>query len=280
MNEGKNAVPKGVYSCRFAGATRSGKVNHTDHFIMSVRLIPTECGVENPCDYFAELPLIYKPGAEFGFYNRETNTNVRRKCTSQDTAAAWEYARRCFPAWSEHLDQLPATASYADALSWFDEPHDDISVRANIREPREYNGKYYYEATIYEARGGKTLIDSDEDFNAEFGKSLKAAGIKFGGAVTPAKAQTPPATATAAAAKKPAPPAPKLAAKPPKPSPAVSIEKLMQDAVECYPAKYDDDPAGAKYWQRLADVIGSEPRLYETWTVADWTKIVEHLRGF
>lgn len=209
MNENKTPAPKGVYNCAYMGATRSAKSNNAQHFILSVRLRPLDCGVpENEvCEYFAELPLCYKIGVEYGFYDPETKTNKRRKTVAKDTETAIDYARKCFPAWAEYVDALPDTASFAEAFAWFDEPHGDVTVRANVKEPREYNGKLYYEANVYEANGGKSAVGDADGFNAEFGNVFKAAKVKFGGKTSALSAPAAPKKAPPAAPKKPAAPA-------------------------------------------------------------------------
>ena len=205
MNENKTPAPKGVYNCAFVSASRSSKKNRATHFVLNVRLRPTDCGIplDAVCDYFAELPLCYKTGSEYGFYNPEMRMNEVRKTTVKDTEAALEYARKCFPAWAEYIDNLPETANFADAFAWFDEAHEGLIVRAAIKDVRSYTGTdgmehQSFDATIFESRPAGHIVEDADAFEDDFGKTLKAAGIKFG-AKKPTASVAAPAVAKAPA---------------------------------------------------------------------------------
>ena len=270
MNENRNPVPAGVYDCRLVSATRSQKKNLASHFVLSLRIIPQDSGVESPCEYFAELPLVYAANIECGFYDKETNTNVKRKATTADTMKAIEYAKKCIPEWADYIAGLPDDAPFATAFEWFNDIPDGVIVRANVKAPREYDGKLYYEATIYE-RGGVGAVTDAGDFMSAFGKSLKAAGFKVGGGAGGAKvdaAKKP--TAPAASPSVPKPPKPPAAAKPgPK-------KYTHEEAWEAY-QKFclAEDPNGANYWPRVERITGKTAANYKDFTDEDWRKCIE-----
>lgn len=268
MNENRNPVPAGVYDCRLVSATRSQKKNFTSHFVLSLRLIPQDSGVESPCEYFAELPLVYAANVECGFYDKETNTNVRRKATTEDTKKAIEYAKKCIPEWAEYIAGLPDDAPFATAFEWFNDIPDGVIVRANVKAPREYDGKLYYEATIYE-RGGAGAVTDANDFMAVFGKSLKVAGFKVGGGAKAANAPKPSAPAASPAAPKPPkPPAPTA-----KPGPKKYTHEEAWEAYQRFCLA--DDPNGANYWPRVEVITGKTAANYKNFTDEDWRKCIE-----
>lgn len=270
MNENRNPVPAGVYDCRLVSATRSQKKNVASHFVLSLRIIPQDSGVESPCEYFAELPLVYAANVECGFYDKETNTNVKRKATTADTMKAIEYAKKCIPEWADYIAGLPDDAPFATAFEWFNDIPDGVIVRANVKAPRKYDGKLYYEATIYE-RGGVGAVTDADDFMAVFGKSLKAAGFKVGGGDSVAKTAKPSAPAASPSAPKPPTPSvTKIVRKP------IVKKYTHEEAWEAY-QKFclAEDPNGANYWPRVEAITGKTAANYKDFTDEDWRKCVE-----
>ena len=263
MNKNKNPVAAGVYDCRLVSASRSQKKGNKNHFILSLRIIPQDSGVEFPCEYFAELPLIYAANVECGFYDKDTSTNVKRKATTADTMKAIKYAKKCIPEWADYIAGLPDDAPFATAFEWFNDIPDGVIVRANVKAPREYNGKQYYEATIYE-RGGVGAVTDSGDFMSAFGKSLKAAGFKVGGT----KPKPSASTASPSAPKPPTPPAPKVDAKPTK-------KYTHKDSWEAY-QKFciAADPNGANYWNRVEEITGKTTAEWNMFDSEDWRKCV------
>ena len=265
MNENRNPVPAGVYDCRLVSATRSQKKNFTSHFVLSLRLIPQDSGVESPCEYFAELPLVYAANVECGFYDKETNTNVKRKATTADTMKAIEYAKKCIPEWADYIAGLPDDSPFATAFEWFNDVPDGVIVRANVKAPREYDGKLYYEATVYERVGASSAVSDANDFMSSFGKSLKAAGFKVGGGTATAKKTSKAAKEI----KHPAPPSDNSIQ-------AKSKTYTSEDAWESYQKnRISEDPNGANYWPSVERIVGKPTSQWQSYTSDDWCKCVE-----
>lgn len=279
MNENKKPCPKGAYNCEFVSASRSKRVRAAKHMVLNIRLRPTDCGIPpaEVCEYFAELPLFFRNGEEYAFYDRDKGVSVTRKCTSEDTAAAWEYARKCFPEWAKYLDNLPDSASFAEAVAWFDEPPAGIIVRAGIKDVRTYTGgdgmEYQsWDASIYEFGSSAAVIGDANALNDEFGKMFAASKARMG-------ARKPAAKPSAAVAR----PSPKPSPKPsPSPAPAAEPKTTGDDAWNTYEngdwgMTYGLD--GYIYWGIVEKIVGKPRADYEKFTGFDWEKCVKEFGG-
>ena len=262
-------MAKEIKNAEFVSARRSLKVfgrDCTQHYVLSI-------GVKNPdtdVTHYADLPLVLKPGTEWGFYDKETNTSVVRNVTTADTNAAIQHARKVFPAWAEYVDSLQEGSSYADAFRWFDDnAGKGVMVAASFDE-RTYsvNGetKVAHGATLYEQFNAAM----PDDFDALFGKSLKAAGVKLGKAA---------AKAAASVSSKPA--AKTEAALPPEPPATTAPDDGRVYTFNDAWAAYNDgghmanDPQGLKFYDRCAEIVGKAKNTYKTWTSKDWKKITD-----
>lgn len=187
---------------------------------------------------------------------------MKRKATTADTMKAIEYAKKCIPEWADYIAGLPDDAQFATAFEWFNDIPDGVTVRANVKAPREYDGKLYYEATIYE-RGGAGAVTDACDFMSAFGKSLKAAGFKVGGgSASKATSQAKP--------KPPAPPVSKPVAN------QAHKAYTSEDAWETY-QKFcmANDPNGANYWPQVESIVGKPSAQWKSFTSDDWKKCIE-----
>lgn len=284
MTEPKENVAAGYYDCRVIAVNRSLRKGDDKHYILSVGLIPTEgeCekqGIVNPQTYWAELPLVYVVGADYRFYDREKNVSVTRKCVAKDTSEAVEYAARVFPAWERFVAENCGGSVNGEAIKWFQgEEIRSAIVRASFKEPREWNGKYYYQATLLAARGQKEIVDND--FDRMFGASLKAAGNRFkAGAGKPVAAGTvAPGEPTAPAPSAPAPKAPSA----PAPAPAAKPDKDRPNTCDaaydawCEKNGTDRDP---EWWNLVDRVLGKGGDLsgYRKYTSEEWSKVLAEI---
>ena len=206
-------------------------------------------------DVWVDLPVLLNQGDSYVFYNDTTKAREIRKITSDDTREGFKYAEKCLPSWREYVDQLPEGSSNAMVFEWFN--RDDLELEINLSE-RVSNGKRYY--SIVPVGNKKAIIAEDE--METISKSLKAAGIKLFGGVKSAKSTAKPAA--------PVPP------KPPKPVvPEKSADEVREDAVTAYcEAHKKDDPQCAKFYERAAEILKRDINSWESWSVADWEKIV------
>ena len=260
-------MAKEIKNAEFVSARRSLKVfgrDCTQHYVLSI-------GVKNPdtdVTHYADLPLVLKPGAEWGFYDKETNASVVRNTTTADTNAAIQHARKVFPAWADYVDSLQEGSSYADAFRWFDDNAGKGVMVATSFDERTYsvNGetKVAHGATLYEQFNAAM----PDDFDALFGKSLKAAGVKLGKAAAKAAASVPSK-----------PVAKNAAAIPPEPPATTAPDDGRVYTFNDAWAAYNDggymanDPQGLKFYDRCAEIVGKAKNTYKTWTSKDWKKI-------
>lgn len=287
-NSTKHNVTDGTYDCILTGYVKrqekSWGKDCSKHFILSIAVRPADD--EDAETYFAELPLVYKVGEDFGFYDKQTNKSVVRKATSADTSAAIDYAKKVFPAWSEYIEQLPDNATMKDAFAWFTDGHcKDSPCRAKLTN-RQYEDKNTHETKIAHdailyAAGGAVSLD---DFDKDFGASLKASGFKIGTKVKKAvKAAATAQTATvtsAPAAKSSAPKPPTPPAPPTAPSADPNKEYTGEDSWNAYEKNCTkNDPDGSKYWGLVKQLTGKEPADYASFTSEDWKKCIDAWEG-
>ena len=276
----RHNVADGTYDCILTGYVKrqekSWGKDCSKHFILSVAVRPAYD--EDAETYFAELPLVYKVGEQFGFYDKAMNKNVVRSVTSADTAQAIDYAKKVFPAWAEFVEQLPDNATMKDAFAWFtDGTCNGAECRAKLTN-REYEDKNTHEtkiahdAVLYAAGGAVSL----DDFDMAFGASLKASGFKIGSKVK--KAAKTASVASAATTTKPrlrppTPPAPPSA-------PSVDKEYTGEDSWNAYEKNcIKNDPSGSKYWGLVKQVTCKEPSDYASFTSEDWKKCIDTWEG-
>ena len=276
----KHNVADGTYDCVLTGYVKrqekSWGKDCSKHFILSVAIRPADD--EDAEAYFAELPLVYKVGEDFGFYDKATNKNVVRKATSADTAAAIDYAKKLFPAWSEYIEQLPDNATMKDAFAWFtDGACKDSPCRAKLTN-RKYEDrntretKIAHDATLYAAGG----IVSLDDFDKDFGSSLKASGFKIGTKVKKAVKAVVAASAPTPSPKPPTPPAPPAAPS----APTTKKELTNDDSWAAYEKNcIKNDPNGDKYWDLVKKITGKDPSEYDKFTSEDWKKCIDTWEG-
>ena len=300
----RHNVADRTYDCVLTGyVKRQEKTWGKDcskHFILSVAVRPADD--EDAEAYFAELPLVYKVGEDFGFYDKATNRNVVRKATSADTSAAIDYAKKVFPAWAEFIEQLPDNATMKDAFVWFtDGACKGSPCRAKLTN-REYEDrnthemKIAHDAVLY-AAGGNVSLD---DFDKDFGASLKASGFKIGKiakkvlkdcvsakklikkakdleydsvkANNEAKEATETALESFEELRKVVPNIP--------PIPRNEENYTGEDSWNAYEKNcIKNDPNGAKYWSLVSEVVGKDSADYESFTSDDWKKCVETWEG-
>lgn len=253
--EKRNEVPSSeVYNCVLTGfAKKNERVfgrDATQHLILSIGVAPE--GVENAETYYADVPLIYTPGLDWEFYDPAKRGMVTRKTVSNDTLNALEYARKCFPDWAEYCDSLPED-DFKSAIAWFgSETSRGARARAKLVNEtytgRDGNSKRAHRATCYEV---KQLSVVNDDFDAQFGKALKASGVKIG-------------KAKSIAAKPKAPAAPDV------PAAKGATREEVWDFYSVTLVR--TDPNGAKFYPRCAEIIGKPVETWDTWTAAEWGK--------
>jgi len=268
MNETNyTPVSDGFHDAKIIFARRAEKHYGKEiqgHTVFELKLVATDTDIENPAAYRAEFPVVLIPGLPWDFYNEKLGKGEWRAATASDTKAAVEYAQRCFPAWKEYCDGL-VDGSEEAAVSWFTNPEltKDAVVRAKFTAGGTYTGGDGFEhqdlkAKVYAPFEAKPTLTSDEA--KAVSKALRAAGVKLFGS---AKASAP------IAPKKPEPP------KPPK-AEVRTVEKLMEDALAAYEEGFGkDDPQGAKYYARAAEIVGKPDYTWESWTAEEWKKIIE-----
>lgn len=267
-------VPNGFYDCVLTGwgkrTDKSYGRDATPHYIVTVGL--RKADDPDAQMFFAEIPLVFKVGLEWGFWNDQTEMNEVRKTTAKDTADAIEYARKCFPAWAEFVDALPEGTKPSVALGWFGS---DASVGATCRaklKNRSYEvdgeAKVAHEARVYEVKSFSVMTD---DFDATFSNALTAAKVKFG------KAAKSAAQSKAKTAAKSAPVAPSAPAAPSDGAPSLPPPRVFtnDDAWKAYADhRLGHGYTKEQYWGEVAKAVGKPASAYKTYTSKDWEKCV------
>lgn len=171
---------KNIVKAEFVSVRRAQFVYGRDaaaHFILRV-------GVKNPetgATHYADLPLIYTPGADWAFYDKASGTSKARKTVAKDTADAIARARRIFPQWAEYVDALPEDAAPSEAFRWFDDnAGKGVMVDAAFTE-RDYTTAEGEAKTSLDAQLFEQFEEAlPDDFDARFAKVLKASEFKLG----------------------------------------------------------------------------------------------------
>lgn len=149
----------------------------TPHFILRI-------GVKNPATgatHYADLPLIYTPGADWAFYDKTSGTSKARKTVVADTADAIARARRIFPQWAAYVDSLNEDAPPSEAFRWFDDnAGKGVTVSASFSE-RGYTSADGEAKTALEAQLYEQFEEAlPGDFDERFAKVLKASSVRLG----------------------------------------------------------------------------------------------------
>ncbi len=265
----RNEVQDGYFDCVIVSAKRADSEKALKHFVVSIGVrVADDPDAEA---YWGNLPLCFGVGEPWKFYDRNAKANVERPATQEDTTAAWEFARKCFPDWAKYCDELDENAGLKAAIEWFgSEASKAVICHCKLTnrdgQDAQGNAKRKHYASFWEPKKGVTVADDD---NTRFANALAASGIVIGRKVAKAaKASGAPVPA----AKKPAP-APATRKAPPKPASKVYRYDDVWAVYEKFQKRVDPD--GSNYWNRVAEITGKDAADWESFTNEDWRKCVE-----